>query len=388
MERMKIELKNFDDGEIIKFGGEYYMFKLNSFNGNPVVKPEDLGLVWQDKDEVKIGAVFNGGADIFDNKVILTPRCHRGYYKTKWFDPKLGFERTILENYISEVWMLESEDGINFKVRDDVVIKGGGTEHGDFTYGIEDIRIIKTKRKYLLIGCGKVKPPFKGENADRVAIYSTEDFNKIEYHGIISSFDSRNAILLEHDKGYYMFLRFHPNIYLVKFDDLDVLLEPKVNKEFWDNVYEHKERHFFLGIGDYPHEKEKIGPGTQLILTNEGWLFIYHAVGRIDKEICRQYGLNEGIDRGYSVNIALLDYDNPARIIARSKFPFYIPGKPYELYGDTDYPVDVPAVVFPMGAFAIENKLFIYAGSGDKYEILLSCDVEMLVDFMCRYYRR
>lgn len=388
MSEVKLNLDKFGGGEIVKFDGEYYMFKMDSFAGNPVVRPEELGLTWVENGEERVGAVFNGGAEIFDSKVILTPRCHKGYYKSEFFDSKIGIKRTILENYISEVYVLESGDGIKFKNKDNLVIKGDGSEHTDFMYGIEDIRIIKTRERYFLIGCGKVKPPFKGDNADRVAIYSTTDFKRIDYHGIITAFDSRNAILMEHDKGFYMFLRFYPNVYLVRLDDVEVVLNPGANGAYWEGIFDNKERYFFMGVGDFRHESEKIGPGTPLILTEEGWLFIYHAVGRIDKEICECYGLKNEIKRGYSVNVALLDYDRPERIIARSSFPVYIPNKPYELYGGDEYSVDVPAVVFPVGAFKIENKLFVYAGSGDKYEILLTCDIDMLVDYLIRYYKR
>jgi predicted GH43/DUF377 family glycosyl hydrolase len=44
--------------------------------------------------------------------------------------------------------------------------------------------------------------------------------------------------------------------------------------------------------------------------------------------------------------------------------------------------VDVPAVVFPVGAFALQNKIFIYAGAADKYIILLSCGLESLANYL------
>ncbi|GAG11172.1 unnamed protein product, partial [marine sediment metagenome] len=74
--------------------------------------------------------------------------------------------------------------------------------------------IVKNEQKYILVGSGKIKPPFKGKNADRVAIYSTEDFINITYQGIIDSFDNRNAIPFFDNNKVYMLLRFHPNINL------------------------------------------------------------------------------------------------------------------------------------------------------------------------------
>ena len=44
--------------------------------------------------------------------------------------------------------------------------------------------------------------------------------------------------------------------------------------------------------------------------------------------------------------------------------------------------MDVPAVVFPTGAILRGDKLLLYCGAGDKYVILLSCDVKLLLDYM------
>jgi predicted GH43/DUF377 family glycosyl hydrolase len=110
---------------------------------------------------------------------------------------------------------------------------------------------------------------------------------------------------------------------------------------------------------------------------------MYHAVGEIGNTICKAYGLAGKIERGYSVCASLLDLDNPRR----SRYPIYIPSAPYELYGDDAYPVDVPAVVFPVGALVHKDKLLLYAGAGDKYIILLSCNLDALVRYLWKYCR-
>ncbi|MCD6240580.1 hypothetical protein J7K27_03530, partial [Candidatus Bathyarchaeota archaeon] len=93
-------------------------------------------------------------------------------------------------------------------------------------------------------------------------------------------------------------------------------------------------------------------------------------------------GLNGEIERGYSVCAALLDAENPQKIICKTRTPLYIPSRLYELWGDKNYPVDVPAVVFPTGAILRNDKLLLYCGAGDKYVILLSCNVKLLLDYM------
>lgn len=376
------------DGTVIFLDSGEALFKLDSFKNNPIVRPQDIGLTWHENGELRIGAVFNGGAQVFQDKVILMPRCHQGYQKGTFFDERLGTERDCLENYISEIWPLVSEDGVHFTRFQNVVIRGDGTDHQEFTYGIEDIRIVKYDRKYLLIGCGKVKPPFKGTDADRIAIYSTDDFVSITYHSIIRSFDSRNAVPFSEPVNgrHYMLLRFHPNIHLDFLEaGIQQLLNPSEHIERWEKIYECRSENLLLEAGRYPHEKEKIGPSTQVIRTERGWLLIYHAVGQIEDNICKAYGLAGKIERGYSICAALLDPDDPRRVLCRTRNPIYIPSAPYELRGNDQYPVDVPAVVFPVGAIVRKNKLIFYAGAGDKYVILLSCNLDDLVNYLWDY---
>jgi len=381
-------IQKLGDGEIILLDSGDTIFKMDSFRDNPVVKPQYLGLIWDEDGKLKIGAVFNPGAEIFQDKIILLPRCHQGYRKGKFFDKKLGIERSYLENYISEVLLLVSDDGINFTRFRDVVIKGDATDHQDFTYGIEDLRIIKYDRRFLLVGCGKIKPPFKGENADRIAIYSTEDFVNISYHGLVESFDSRNAIPFSEpiNGRHYILLRFHPNIHLACLEaGIEQLLNPSKYKKEWEKIYEQRQQNLLLEAGYLPHEEEKIGPSTPLIKTDKGWLLIYHSVGEIEGDICKEYGLSEKIKRGYSICAALLDLENPEKVLCRTRHPIYIPSAPYELYGNEQYPVDVPAVVFPIGAIVRKDKLILYTGAGDKYIILLSCNLNNLVNYLCKF---
>jgi predicted GH43/DUF377 family glycosyl hydrolase len=380
-----ISFENLGDGKVIEIESGETIFRLDSHEKNPIVKPQEIGLTWKENGEIKIGAVFNGGAEFFEDQVILLPRCHRNYRKGKFFDERLGRERGCLENYISEVWPLISRDGVHFTRFQNVAIRGDGTDHQDFIYGIEDIRIIKYEKSHLLVGCGKIKPPFKGSNADRIAIYSTNDFMNIICHGIVEPFDSRNAVPFPEqvNGNLYTLLRFHPNIHIAPLKaGMNQLLNPAEHRNHWEEIHEQRSENLLLKAGLYSHEKEKIGPGPQLIKTDQGWLLIYHAVGEIDINICKAYGLSKKIERGYSISAALLDLEDPRNVICRTKKPIYIPSAPYELYGDEKYPVDVPAVVFPVGAIVAQNRILIYAGAADKYIILLSCKLDKLINYL------
>ena len=383
-------IQDLGSGEVVRLDSGESIFKLDGFTGNPVVKPRNLGLTWRENGELKEGAVFNGGAEVFQDRVILLPRCHWGYRPGTFVDPRTGREGVCLEDYVSEVWPLVSEDGIHFTRFGNSAIRGDGTEHQDFTYGIEDIRIVKSGDRYLLVGCGRIEPAFKGVDGDRIAVYSTEDFLTITCHGMVATFDSRNGVPFPEpvNDRFPMLLRFYPDIHLDFLEaGLDQLLNPSRHVKSWRRVYERREQSLLLSAGRYPHEAEKIGPGPPVIRTDRGWLLVYHAVGEIGDAVCRVYGLKETIERGYSVCAALLDLENPRRVVCRTRHPIYIPSAPYELYGDDAYRVDIPAVVFPVGAVVRRGKLVIYAGSGDKYVVVLSCRLDGLVDYLLEHCR-
>ncbi len=378
------------DGTIEKLSSGASIFKLQSYEKNPIVGPRDSGLVWYENEVFQIGAIFNGGATLFNDKIILTPRVHAEYQRGKFFDESIQIERIGFKNYISKIWILISDDGLNFKRYQNILIKGDGTGHKDFLYGIEDVRIIKTDRRYLLIGCGKVIPPFQrfnGRPSDRTAIYSTYDFVDITYHGIIEGIDGRNTVIFPEivSGKHYILLRFGKNIHMDVLEaGMEQLLHPFKYRSLWNKIYERRKKTKLLEVGRYPHETEKIGPGPSPIRTIKGWLLIYHAVGEITSSIGRAYGLSPKILRSYSICAALLDLNDPTKVLCRTKYPIYIPSKPWELLGNEVYPVDIPAVIFPMGLIVKDNKMLLYAGAGDKYVVLLSSQLDSFLEFLWR----
>ncbi len=387
---LEATVEGLGEGSVCEIEGGETLFKLDSFPGNPILKPQELGLTWLGDDgEQLTGAVFNGGAALLDGRVVLTPRCHQKYVRRVCFNEALETEYFSFENYVSEVWPLVSEDGVHFKRLGRSCINGDGTQHAHVTHGIEDVRIIQTGSGYLLVGTGKIVAAHSGiGDGDRIAVYWTDDFTNIHYRGMVGTFDTRNAVPFPEPIGNrsYMLIRFHPDIHLIVLPGgLDQLLDPGDHAEAWATVYEDRAESLLLKAGLYRHEREKIGPGTPLIRTDRGWLLLYHAVGEIRAEVCRSYGIEGSIERGYSTCAALLALDDPRRVLCRTREPIYLPSAAYELYGNDEYPVDVPVVTFPVGALVCSGKLLIYAGSGDKYVVLLSCGLEKLVDYLCEH---
>ena len=93
----------------------------------------------------------------------------------------------------------------------------------------------------------------------------------------------------------------------------------------------------------------KIGAGPIPILTNEGWLMLYHGV------------INTCNGFRYAMGSAILEEHAPDQVKYRTQPYLLGPAEPYEMVGD------VPNVVFPCAALhdIEEDKLAIYYGAAD-----------------------
>jgi beta-1,4-mannooligosaccharide/beta-1,4-mannosyl-N-acetylglucosamine phosphorylase len=113
-------------------------------------------------------------------------------------------------------------------------------------------------------------------------------------------------------------------------------------------------------------DSAKIGAGPTPIETKEGWLMIYHGV------------LISCSGFVYSAGAALLNLDEPWKVIARAKPYLWSPQRLYECVGDT------PNVVFPCAALcdAPTGRLAVYYGCADTCIGLAFAQVDELVDFV------
>ena len=110
----------------------------------------------------------------------------------------------------------------------------------------------------------------------------------------------------------------------------------------------------------------KIGPGPAPIETTEGWLTFYHGV----LTSCNGFVYNMGA--------AILDIDQPWKVLYRTRPYLLNPRMTYECVGD------VPNVVFPCAALAdaATGKIAIYYGCADTVTGLAFCQVDELIDYI------
>jgi predicted GH43/DUF377 family glycosyl hydrolase len=288
---------------------------LQRYIHNPILKP-DAARKWES------GATFNCGATLSeDGRVYLLYRAVSAGYTRK---PNGGG----YDNYVSSIGSAVSQDGINFVRFEQPVIQP--REEWE-RYGCEDPRItmleMDDRPLYLITYTALSAPAFSGRG-DRVALAATEDFRTFHKHGvIIPDLNDKDAVIFpELIQGKIAMLhRVAPNIQIVYFDDLEQLTNPG---------------------------------------KKEGWLLIYHGVDE---------------NHVYRTGIALLDLEDPSKVIAHPPYPILEPKAEYERVGD------VPNVVFPEGAVIRDGMLYVYYGGADKCCCLATADLDNLLDHLLAF---
>ncbi len=294
--------------------------KLERFPGNPIITPNPR-LPWQAK------AVFNP-AVLYENS-----RVHLAY-------------RAMSEDNTSVIGFASSVDGFKFDEqqpspiyvpREDFeakLVAGGNT-------GCEDPRLTKIDNSVYMLYTA-----FNGRSDPRVALthISLDDFLKRQWNWsqpvLISPpnfADKDAAIFPKKIKGKYAILhRLGTSIWLDLVEDL------KFDGNKWLGG------HIIMSPKDEMPDTEKLGISGPPIKTEYGWLLLYHAVSRKTQPMT------------YYVAAALLDLNDPSKVIARRKVPILEPETPYEFFGQ------VNNVVFPCGAAIIGKDLFVYYGGADS----------------------
>ncbi len=130
----------------------------------------------------------------------------------------------------------------------------------------------------------------------------------------------------------------------------------------------HWGRHRFVMGPTSGWQSTKVGAGPVPVETASGWLLFYHGV------ITQCNGFV------YSMGAALLDLDEPWKVIRRTRSALLTPEQDYERVGDT------PNVVFPCGLLADmgHDRLAIYYGAADTVVGVAYCHLGEILTFLDR----
>lgn len=250
-----------------------------------------------------------------------------------------------------------SADGLRWNIsEEDIKLVGADPEVAVWVYGY-DPRVTKIDDRYWVTWCN-------GYHGPTIGVAWTKDFET--FHQLENSFlpYNRNGVLFPRKiNGRYAMLSRPSDTGHTAFGDIFYSESPDM--EFWG-----KHRHVMS-----PAEFElsawqcmKIGAGPVPIETSEGWLLIYHGVLRS----CNGYV--------YSFGSALLNLEQPWRVIARSGPYLIAPREIYELAGD------VPNVTFPCAALCDSEtgRLAVYYGCADTVTSIAFGHVEEIIEWTKR----
>jgi predicted GH43/DUF377 family glycosyl hydrolase len=300
----------------------------------------------------------------FEAKAVLNPACIQVNGLTHMF------YRAVSQKDISSIGYCQLVDNKVVKRLPKPILF---PEHDYEQKGTEDPRITFLDGTYYLFYTAH-----DGLNA-RIAYATSQDLIQFTKHGLISpaiSYDKaediwrdskikeryrmfemfykerkgKNVLLYEKDaslfpqkfKGKYALLhRILPGIQLIYFKDFS-----KLSEHYW--------RQYLTKLGDhvvidplYWYESRNVGGGCPPIKTKDGWLIIYHAVE------------DTPLGKIYHAAAALLDLEDPTKVLGRLKEPLFSPRIYWEKRGI------VNNVVFPTGAVVKDGILSIYYGAAD-----------------------
>jgi beta-1,4-mannooligosaccharide/beta-1,4-mannosyl-N-acetylglucosamine phosphorylase len=247
-----------------------------------------------------------------------------------------------------------SKDGINWELDPETIrFEGGDEEVGQWVYGY-DPRVCKIEDKYYVTWCN-------GYHGPTIGIAWTTDFKT--FHQLENAFlpYNRNGVMFPRKiNGKYAMLSRPSDTGHTPFGDIFYSETPDL--EYWGH------HRFVMGPSDFEDSAWqccKIGAGPIPIETSEGWLMIYHGVHRT----CQGYN--------YSFGAALLDLEQPWKVLARTG--------PYLLHPETLYECtgDVPNVCFPCASLydPETRRIAVYYGAADTCVGLAFGYIDEIIEF-------
>lgn len=243
-----------------------------------------------------------------------------------------------------------SDDGIRWTLTPERIrFQGPIADELGWEYGY-DPRVCWIEDRYWVTWCN-------GYHGPTIGVAYTTDFET--YTQIDNSYlpFNRNGVLFPRKIGgkYAMLSRPSDNGH-TPFGDIYYSVSPDM--EHWGH-----HRHVMSPNGGW--QATKIGAGPIPIETTEGWLLIYHGV----LTSCNGFV--------YSMGAALLDIDQPWKVIYRTAPYILSPQTLYECVGD------VPNVAFPCAALtdAPSGRMAIYYGAADTAVALAFTQVDELIAF-------
>lgn len=292
------------------------------YAGNPILTP----------------AMIPGANAVFNSAVV---RFRERYVAVLRVESRQGYQTMRL------AW---SDDGIRFDVMPEPILAPSEEPFLTYEEAIYDPRITRIGDTYYIC--------YAAENryGCQVSLSKTADFRTFEKVAIVSEPTNRNMVLFPEMIG-GLYVR------------LDRPFQPGGQGHVWisyspDLVYWGNSR-CIMESRRFAWDQGKIGPAAPPIKTNDGWLVIYHGT----TPRCNGFI--------YKAGVALLDLEDPSKVIARGKEYLMAPTEDYERVGD------VPNVVFVTSAIPDyeSDQVRLYYGAADTCFCMATAKLSDLIEF-------
>ncbi len=247
-----------------------------------------------------------------------------------------------------------SEDGINWEINHHPIkMKAGNTKMIDSDYKY-DPRVVFIEDRYWITWCNGYKGP-------TIGIGYTFDFKEFfQCENAFLPFNRNGVLFPKKINGKYAMLSRPSDNGHTPFGDIYISYSPDM--KYWG---EHRCVMKATPFEDSAWQCTKIGAGPIPILTNDGWLMIYHGV------------INTCNGFRYAMGTAILDENKPDVVKYRTQPYLLGPAEHYEMVGD------VPNVVFPCAALhdIEQDKLAIYYGAADTVVAMAFGHLSEVINF-------
>lgn len=316
---------------------------------NPILEP-------MHKEFWEAEAVFNGcPIQKEENGIVKTYMVYRALSKSHYHE--VAKERMM----VSDVGIAESTDGgNNFENRRKFIEP---EEQWD-RYGCEDPRITFINNKYYIFYTALSEYPFSAKGI-RVGVAISPDLKKVTEKHPVTTFNAKGmALFPEKINGkFWAILTVNTDLPPAKICLTSFEKEEEMwSEDYWNNWYPNHDQH---ALNLLRGKEDQVEVGSPPIKTKEGWLIIY--------SYTKNYYTREPI---FTIEAALLDLEDPSKIIARTETPILTPEEYYEKIGM------VENVVFPSGALLNDDKLEIYYGASDTFCCKAEISIQNLLDHM------
>jgi predicted GH43/DUF377 family glycosyl hydrolase len=256
---------------------------------------------------------------------------------------------------VSHFTAAHSEDGVsNWEIDSEPTLRPEPTSHPEEIWGIEDPRIVwlvELKKWVITYTAFSRGGPL-------VSLATTKDFQ---------NFNRLDPVMPPEDKDAAVFpVRFSGRWAMLH---RPVAKLPDIPANIWIS-FSPDLKHW----GDHQEviqaregslwDAGKIGLSAPPMETSEGWLILYHGVRTTASGSI------------YRLGLALLDLEDPRRVIRRSDEWIFGPKASYEREGDVD------DVVFPCGWIKKEDTVFMYYGAADSCIALATAKLSDLFMFL------